>query len=526
MCCNFYKYMLFLCLCIPIVCSCSSGNVEINGDADIADSEQDEFDLDILENDEDKSDLSDGDSSEASDWDYPKPDGDVAENEVEEYSELDDELETSTDGDNDIDENSEHLECTPEEECCTERGFFEEAGTACTDDSLCTFNDKCDATGNCSGKTYSCGGENGSCNGDGSCSCNNEFMNIDCSACLENYIGFPDCAWDGTSYPEDFCTFNICTLVTPTNQESCHDYDDALTNCVGEASSATCGSTDYCGQDAQYEQNERTFVCYDSSGTIRPCSELPSASNNEVIKDLLTGLTWQRIYKDSTGWQEAITHCENLEYAEHDDWRMPTLHELYGIMNNENTGPCLDGKVFPELTIERLWSGTTDASNSSIAWSMNIGYGSTHFYDKTELKSFFCVRKNSPDTTKTDTEFNRFIISEDETTVTDFVTGLVWDKQSTSSKTWKVALKDCENSSVGGFEDWRLPNIKELVSLVNYGKHDPSTDFPNASKETFWSSTSRADDSMHAWVVTFVKGGIGLGNKPNRFDVRCVRGGP
>ncbi len=60
--------------------------------------------------------------------------------------------------------------------------------------------------------------------------------------------------------------------------------------------------------------------------------------------------------------------------------------------------------------------------------------------------------------------------------ITDNLTGLMWDKSGdtvSGSKTWTEALSDCNGLDLGGHTDWRLPNRKELRSLINYEEHDP-----------------------------------------------------
>ncbi len=107
--------------------------------------------------------------------------------------------------------------------------------------------------------------------------------------------------------------------------------------------------------------------------------------------------------------------------------------------------------------------------------------------------------------------------------VTDTETGLVWQKTYVSGKTWQQALAYCENLTYAGYSDWRLPDKNELASLVNYGKHNPASDFPDMPSAFFWSSTTHVYDTGYASRVNFLSGLVNGTHKPFSNYVRCVR---
>jgi hypothetical protein len=122
-------------------------------------------------------------------------------------------------------------------------------------------------------------------------------------------------------------------------------------------------------------------------------------------------------------------------------------------------------------------------------------------------------------------------------TVTDHCTGLMWqrdtadvneDGQSTDRDfvTWCGALAYCEGLSFAGHDDWRLPNVRELQSILDYGRLSPSIDPVFRALRYYWSSTSTPGDPAHPWVVDFGVGRFELGDGENYSYVRAVRPGP
>jgi hypothetical protein len=114
-------------------------------------------------------------------------------------------------------------------------------------------------------------------------------------------------------------------------------------------------------------------------------------------------------------------------------------------------------------------------------------------------------------------------------TVTDNRTGLLWQQGEPGYMKWQNALNYCNGLTLVSYSDWRLPNIKELESLVDDGRYDPAIDttyFPNANASSYWSSTTYAVYPSHAWYVYFANGYVFNYYKgDDYYYVRCVRGG-
>ena len=114
--------------------------------------------------------------------------------------------------------------------------------------------------------------------------------------------------------------------------------------------------------------------------------------------------------------------------------------------------------------------------------------------------------------------------------VPDSVTGLQWQDDTTgSTMTWRAAIDRCEGLTLDSHTDWRLPNLRELTSIVDDTKNDPSinntTAFEHTASNTYWSSTTYAGHTSHAWRVYFNSGNQGHSNKSYSLYVRCVRAG-
>ena len=109
-------------------------------------------------------------------------------------------------------------------------------------------------------------------------------------------------------------------------------------------------------------------------------------------------------------------------------------------------------------------------------------------------------------------------------TVTDTDTGLMWQKTTGDEMDWESAIEYCENLTLAGYHDWRLPNIEELASLVDDSTYDPAinTIFLNSTYSwNYWSSTSEYEDS--AWDIDFYDGYVDFNYKNSSDYVRAVR---
>ncbi|EGV20378.1 Lcl C-terminal domain-containing protein [Thiocapsa marina] len=341
-------------------------------------------------------------------------------------------------------------------------------------------------------------------------------------------------------------------IVVDTGQAACYDSDGAELTCPAEGE-------DLHGQDAQNANNAASY----------------RDNRNGTVTDNLTRLMWQQTPPaDKYEWSDAQDYCESLSLAEHDDWRTPNLKELFSISDFTSGWPYIDTRFFnlnetPELKQLQYWSnnfyevGTTHGGSDS-AFGVNHGTGHIKAYPvggddgsgdipidgaveaptdgvagsppgaSLTAKYVRCVRGNGYGD-------NAFVDNGDGT-VTDRNNELMWSQyDSDAGVDWRDALAYAvEKNAAGylGYSDWRLPNVKELQSIVDYSGSYPAidTDYFNITDvdSYFWSSTSAyfspAEPGFYyGWYVAFgyAVGGDGEdlhGAGAVRFDTKALDG--
>jgi hypothetical protein len=331
--------------------------------------------------------------------------------------------------------------------------------------------------------------------------------------------------------------------VPDTGQTKC--YDDGL-------SVITCPSPgqDLYGQDANYSINPMSYTKLDSGG-----NELPdSASTWTMVRDNVTGLTWEmKMNKDrvpnyndphdadntytwydptdpypgtpgnGTDTKDFIDALSNANFGGYSDWRLPTLKELASIVNVENRNNNINGTYFPNTQSSFYWSSTSHAKNLDAIWGLSFDSGScsAQYAEFSSIVGYVLAVHGG--------QSNPTFVDNNNGTVTDTSTGLMW-QQDTSDypMIWKDALSYCENSTLAGYTDWRLPTKKELQSLMDFSRYNPAINtmyFPNTASDYYWSSTTGDWNASFAWYVNFGYGFDRFCDKSQNNYVRAVRGG-
>jgi hypothetical protein len=110
-------------------------------------------------------------------------------------------------------------------------------------------------------------------------------------------------------------------------------------------------------------------------------------------------------------------------------------------------------------------------------------------------------------------------------TITDNLSGLMWTKNANlpgSKMTWYQASDFCNNLKLGGYTDWRLPEVKELESLINDDEPNSaawlnSQGFTNVQSYDYWSATTRTNNPIGAWLVYMSNGNVYNGYKSHNI---------
>ena len=172
-----------------------------------------------------------------------------------------------------------------------------------------------------------------------------------------------------------------------------------------------------------------------------------------------------------------------------------------------------------------LFPTTTCKNDPSIAWVVSFKNGNVGWGDKSDNGYAVCVRGQYIE----DCKFKR---DDTKEVVIDIKTNLMWQDNGDGNHdmTWQEAFryaKKLNREKFAGFDDWRVPTIEELKTIVDYDRYNPAIrkEFKNVVSGYYWSSTTDASDSSGAWYVDFNGGGDGWYRKSASNYVRCVRAG-
>ncbi len=282
--------------------------------------------------------------------------------------------------------------------------------------------------------------------------------------------------------------------LTATGQTSCYDDDGAEVTCPADGEA-------FYGQDAQFAGEATMSYTDNGDGTTT---------------DNVTGLSWQQVpSSEDLTWQEAVDYANELELGGYDDWRVPSAKELYSIADFSAGWPYLDTTYFSLATgevtkDEQYWTsnhyvGTTVEGGEDAAFGVNAVTGHIKAY---AAEASGPVGGKYVRAVRGDTYGENSFVDNGDGTVTDGSTTLMWAQSDDAVELdWEDALAYANASELGGYSDWRLPNVKELQSIVDYTKSPSATDADSvgaAIDDVFTSTemTNEAGDSDYGYYWT------------------------
>lgn len=310
---------------------------------------------------------------------------------------------------------------------------------------------------------------------------------------------------------EKVSTISTTTQSQQTASKGSYTVVDTMQDvCSNDTSKITCPDDNgaFYGQDAQYQGNQAIYT----------------DNGNGTITDNVTGLMWQQNPGDKMDYENAINGVENFNLAGYTDWRVPTIKELYSLMDfrgidlmtdaTSGTRPFINTNYFKfkygdtstgDRIIDSQWVTNTTYKSTVMNgqecfFGVNFADGRIKCYPTRAGKGYYSiyVRGNAYG--------NNSFLDNGDGTISDLATGLMWQQDDNGKGVvWKDALAYCENLELAGNGDWRIPNAKELQSIVDYTRSPDTTN--SAAMDPLFNATKiknelGLDDYAFYWTGT------------------------
>ena len=235
------------------------------------------------------------------------------------------------------------------------------------------------------------------------------------------------------------------------------------------------------------------FACVngDEYGAIGEYS-IQTVGDDEIVRDSSTNLIWQKDYEVNKTWEEALSYCENLNYAGYSDWRLPNRNELVSLVDYSNTtGDPVSS--FPGMPAsENFWTSTfvMEYGGANGFYVVNMSYGEIKSSDDSDIltASVRCVRSNLEPYPE-----GKTIPYCNETGYTpcENTDGKVWSQDINYNRTYRTDYFEiaqmCRESTQGGILQWRIPTIDELRTILDsevFELNDGTCELPDACDQS------------------------------------------
>jgi hypothetical protein len=381
------------------------------------------------------------------------------------------------------------------------------------------------------------------------------------------------------------CPADAASLEPPEGVIQMQLNDTGYTRCADNNSPYRACSdvrNQYPGQDAEYGRDIDplrnsdfdgaagfSFTKLDAEGKVLA----GDAGEWSCVRDNVTGLIWERKRRRTSnnnrhqglhdvasryGWGQTVDpggNCQADDGTEYEcstakftelvneealcgitDWRLPVRQELHSLRNYNTAYPAVDTRFFGDMASgSYMWTsnrlpvvdalGNLGVGTATESWGVNItsAQGTISPFEHTRGLGVMLVSGQKASWTHPE----RFEILEETDEVIDHVTGLAWQRFDSSKHTWQDTLNNEyeweDKTGKGPDYKWRLPNIKELDSIVSLdimpGEYEDGAHswrfkpLGNIDHGKFWTSSSEVKRVYSAWVVDFSSGRVITGRK-------------
>lgn len=266
----------------------------------------------------------------------------------------------------------------------------------------------------------------------------------------------------------------------------------------------------------------------------------PSYTNNGdgTITDNNTGLMWEQFMGEKLNHLEAIGKADTSSLGGFMDWRVPTLKELYSLIlfTGESMGidaitmyidtnyfhqPIGDVTIGEREIDAQTWSSTEYVGQTMMGtetiFGVNFVDGRIKGYPKYQPPQFSQLNRMYFRMVRGNLDYgtNNYIDNGDGT-ISDLNTGLMWQQADDGNfYDWENALSTGENLTLAGHTDWRLPNPKELHSIVDYTRCPDVTNSP--AIDSIFSTTEILDPYGNPNQYPYFWTGTTHINSPNPY---------
>ena len=312
----------------------------------------------------------------------------------------------------------------------------------------------------------------------------------------------------------------------------------------GDSGDSACTSDDVCPSGYPRQELGSGVTCRGQFADWKPSDSPTTFVDNldGTVADTRSGLLWQQtVEAGSYTWAEANEYCAELPLAG-TSWRVPTEAELQSIVDFGRHSPAIDPVAFPgtpdgtapEGTSQSWFWSSSRGSNSGSLWIVTFDRGLSFEDTATSHRHVRCVHSSAPVTVEHGcggAPLGRYTIDENAGTVYDTRTQLTWQRAVTDNEyDLADAASYCSELALAG-GGWRLPQVSELLTIVDPTQHDPAIDplaFPSTPLANFWSSSAFGSPPGYGFILYsgpgyFTSAVEVKGSVVYHVHARCVR---